>query len=160
MKKNKKNKKAFSLMELLIIIALITITTGIALAFVGSNKGRTELEAAANEVVSNLRETQNYALTGKSAIGDNCVKYEFHASSNSSDYSMIGYDEEDVVCGFNIDYHLSGKVEFDGDVSISFSTPHGDVNAGNITLKKEPDNYYHVCINSAGLITKSITPCP
>ena len=63
--KNKNFKKGFTLIELLIVIAIIGIMTA-ALFVSMSRSGTTNaLKVAGRQLAAAIRETQNYALTGK-----------------------------------------------------------------------------------------------
>jgi prepilin-type N-terminal cleavage/methylation domain-containing protein len=59
------NYKAFSLMELLIVIAIIGIMTAVGFVSLTSNKTKTNLETAQREVASTIKLVQSYALQGK-----------------------------------------------------------------------------------------------
>ncbi len=68
--KNKNFKKGFTLIELLIVIAIIGIMTS-ALFLSMSKSGTTNaLKVASRQLAGALRETQNYALTGKQKEAD------------------------------------------------------------------------------------------
>lgn len=148
-------KKGFSLLELLTVMAMISIMIFTVLYFIGESRDSTELEAAADETVAALRETQNYSLTGKVAIGEECTSYTFSALGGSSNYSIIGGGSN---CSFRIDYKVSANVLFQGGANVSFTTPHGDTSSTQIVLNKNGSLAY-VCVNPVGLIQKSSIPC-
>ena len=150
-------KKAFTLLEVMIVLGAIGIMTALMLVAISSSRHKTELEVAANQVSASLREAQNYALTGKMNQGDSCIDYVFTGTTNPSNYRIRGYP---VSCNFNMLQMLSGGVVFQGSPMIRFSAPHGDVTGDTaIILQKSGDTIY-VCINSVGLVTKSWTGCP
>ena len=151
-------RRGFSLLELVIIIAIMSIMTGATLAFIGNNKNNTELNAATSEVISVLRETQNYALTGRKAGTNKCVEYKIEATTGTSSYSMTGLDKDGGDCDFNINHRLSGGVLFQGNMDILFTAPHAKVGNHCIILRKN-GNAAYVSVNSAGLIKRKDV-CP
>ncbi len=64
-KRYRKNKKGFSLLEMVIIMAIVSIMTSVMLVVTLSEKDTKEIEAAGREITAAIREAQNYALTGK-----------------------------------------------------------------------------------------------
>jgi prepilin-type N-terminal cleavage/methylation domain-containing protein len=64
-----KTKKAFSLVELITVIAIIGIMTGIAIVSLTPAKTAAKLDAAGREVASAIKLAQSYALQGKVAGG-------------------------------------------------------------------------------------------
>lgn len=156
MKNSNKNKKGFSLLELMTVTGMLAILIAVALNFIGSNKSQVELESAANEIVAALREAQNYSLTGKK-VNDDCTIYTFETVNGTNRYSITGYYNDSSgslqPCGFNMTYSLTTNIMFNGQNNISFTAPHGDTGNIVIPLSKNGNNYY-VCVNSGGLITK------
>lgn len=152
-------RHGFSLMEVVMVIAIIAIMTAIGLIAVQSTRSKTALEAAANEVMASLRETQNYALTGK--LGnetEKCSGYRFQSVANTDRYSIAGQASAGSTCSFSVNQKLSGGVTFNGVYSETFSVPHGNVSNASLTigLSRGGNNYY-VCVNGAGRITKGPT---
>lgn len=61
-------KKGFTLIEVLAVIAIIGIASAIILASVGNGRTRKEVEGDARRLVGMLRELQNDALSGKQVV--------------------------------------------------------------------------------------------
>ncbi|MDD5651925.1 MAG: type II secretion system protein [Candidatus Moranbacteria bacterium] len=156
-----KTKKGFTLLEVMAVMGIVAVMTAVALSAIVNSRNRTELESAANEVMAAIRETQNYALTGKrDGSNDVCTGYKFTSDvAESNRYVISG---EPSTCNFFVGQKLSGGVTFSGgSLSIEFTTPHADmIPSGTtiiITLIKGGHNYC-VFINNAGLITKGQCP--
>lgn len=64
-------KKGFTLSELLIVIAIISIMTVVSLTYLGQNKKSRDLENSTRELTAAFREAQNDALTGKTLDANN-----------------------------------------------------------------------------------------
>lgn len=60
-----KNKKGFSLVELIAVMAMFAILTSIGLVSMSANRTIKELETEARKVAASIREAQNDALIGK-----------------------------------------------------------------------------------------------
>ena len=65
MQKNNKNKRGFSFLEMVVIVAIISIMTSVMMVVTFKERDRKEIEAVGREVTAAIREAQNYALTGK-----------------------------------------------------------------------------------------------
>jgi len=61
-------RKGFTLIEILVVVAIIGIAAGIALISVGSGRTQKEVEGDARRLVGVLRELQNNALSGKHVV--------------------------------------------------------------------------------------------
>lgn len=163
--KNKKKlfeeKKGFTLIELMVVVAIFAIMAGVAFSHIASTRGNVELETAANELVAAIRETQNYALTGK--LGDEsdvCSGYVFAPGVPASNSYTISASNPDD-CSFSISKEIGGSVVVASGGAITFNAPHADkIPPGmtDIVLEKNGSNY-HVCVNGAGRITKNSTIC-
>lgn len=164
MDKLNKNKNAclpvrqgFSLIELVIVMAIISIMTAVGLVSLQSNKVTIQLEAAGREVAAAIREAQNNALNGKNAssTGTICKEYYFNYTVNSTSYS--------VTCtggSYPVSYNLKTPITFSTGGSINFSIPSGNVSAAaNIKLTKGGSNCYYVRINQSGSISEQPGAC-
>jgi len=148
------NRKGFSLMELLIVIAIIGIMTAVLLVNLSGSRSQKQVEAAAREVAAAIREAQNNALTGKN-VTTGC-SYIFTYNSGSSSYGISS-------CS-NINYTLSNGVIFNNGNNFTFSVPFGTVSGGYATpiVIRKGTSQYTICVNSAGNVTEKSgnTLCP
>ncbi|MFC1645011.1 Tfp pilus assembly protein FimT/FimU [Patescibacteria group bacterium] len=151
-------KRGFTLLEVLVVTAIILIMTVSILATLNSNKLDRELESAGDQTYSAIREAQNYALTGKETA-PGCDVYSF---SFSDDRYIISNKESDgTECAFRTVGELKNSVQFAGSGSIDFSVPHGDVNVEtveSIGLSKSGKTY-NVCVYNVGAVTRTRTSC-
>jgi type II secretion system protein H len=152
MKKNK-TKKGFTLLEIMVVVSIIAIMTGIMIISLNQSKNRQALKTSAGEVVAAIRETQNYALTGKSA-GGSCNNYYFQFSGqNYTVYNGNG------SCGISDSYVLSESVNFNGSGTITFTAPHGNTSGTTIVLSRGGDNI-NICVSDTGMIQETFSSCP
>lgn len=147
-------RNAFSLMELMIVIAIIGIMTGIGLVSLNSSKTTRALENASREVAAAIREAQNNALTGRqpniatqtscghgfyfiSTAGcpsNNCTKYFIYdnnyvydaaADPPNSCVSPAETEYDSVESNKSAQYTLKDGVVFaEGNQDIYFAMPH------------------------------------
>ena len=68
--KNMMHRRGFTLIEIMVVMAIIGIVTAVTIVSFGSGKERKAVEGQARKVAAAIREMQNYALTGKQ-IGTN-----------------------------------------------------------------------------------------
>ncbi len=144
-------KKAFTFIELVIIMAMIGIMSAVLLVSYGEKRADKELEAAAREVAATIREAQNYALTGKDAAG---------GSTYTFSYGVVN-DEYGISNGNNINnnYELKDGVVFSGSGGFNFTAPHGTCSVilgtpEDIELNKGGKEI-HVCVYSSGKVIET-----
>lgn len=63
--KTKKNLSGFTLLELVVAMAILSIMTTATITSMNGNKTRQEVQSAARLIAATIREGQNYAVTGK-----------------------------------------------------------------------------------------------
>ena len=181
--------KGFSLMELMIVIAIIGVMTSVGLVSLNYSKTARALENASREVAAAVREAQNNALSGRQPDADqtSCGHgFYFDRSENDSRYFI--YDNyvstgetscADVtrkrytVADSNISstYTLKDGVVFRSEkIDLYFESPHAaaysggeDFNTGTKTIileKKEQESY--VCVYADGNVIEngSLSTCP
>lgn len=158
MKKNSKNKKGFSFIELMITIAIMTIMSAITLASMNAGQKLWAVKTAAREVAATVREVQNYALTGKDLKDKTsiCV-FTFEWVSGSSTYLMEGCKTQSYV--------LKNGVNFSGSGNFSFSVPFANLNPPSIAdIKLNKGGIggidYHVCVYASGAVKEAADACP
>lgn len=143
-----KRKKAFTLTEIVVVIAIVGIMTGVMLVSLSGTRTDKALETAGQEVAAAVREAQNYALTGRGA-GPGCNTYTFSYGGSSYDIS------NGSGCEVNISYELKNGVVFSGTSgSFYFLVPHGIIDIAStetITLGKNSKKV-NVCVYPSGRV--------
>lgn len=160
MKKFSKNKNGFTLMELMIAMAIVAIMTVIGIVSIQSGKVKSQLEASAREVSVAIREAQNNALSGKNAsIENNCNQYDFTYGGTTYSVGTVSGSG----CPLAI-YALKNGVTFASGGNFNFSIPLGTfsiISGGNSIQLKKGSDYYYVCINSSsGNVYEKQSGCP
>ncbi len=173
-----KNKKGFTLIELMIVIAIITIMTAIILTIDSKGNDKLKLETTAREVVSIIRTAQNNALSGKQFLDKRSCFFEFKLLANS--YTMEGefYDPAkeancvspsvEVINAGNLPKGVNISSVYDGNVvsSIGFKVPFGNIVADHgvydsgesikksirMTISNGGGLDYVICISPSGRI--------
>jgi prepilin-type N-terminal cleavage/methylation domain-containing protein len=176
---NKKNRvfgsqRGFSFLEMIIVIAIITIMTMVMFVVSFKDRATKEIETVAREVTAAIRETQNNALTGRQQGSDNLpCAFAFVLSGNSG-YKVRGsYRQLESPCVPDEEFDNYGEVLLSHNVAndkiqiaatsefIVFTVPYGkyiDQDTPNsdgteIVVSKDGDNrMYHICVHSTGLI--------
>lgn len=128
-KKAKKNKKGFTLAELLIVVAIIAVLVAISIPIFS-----TQLEKSRDAVtVSNLRaayaEASAEYLTSSSAGDGASIDKTIDCKGKADDLSGL-----ETELPFSVDDTLAGELgDGDGDIKVTFTF---DTN-GNVTVAKK-----------------------
>ncbi len=113
------NKKGFSLLEMIIIVAIIVIMTMVMFVISFKDRSTKELEAVGREVAAAIRETQNNALTGRQR-GEDQLPCSFAFVTDGSGYSIKGAQRPaDDVCPDDIDVGGYGETLLSENVSVN-----------------------------------------
>jgi prepilin-type N-terminal cleavage/methylation domain-containing protein len=164
-----KNKKGVSLVEILIVCAIIGILSAALLASINSgNKDRQALKIAAREVAAAVRETQNYALTGKMInAGDKPCRFRMEdVGGNSYRIQYLNINPGGNCAGGWQDIYtkiLSNGVSINiagGGGKIDYDVPHGIRSSGgnlnDISLSRNGTTV-HVCACQSGKVVEKFT---
>lgn len=157
-------KRGFSLVELLIVLAIMVIMTAVLFVNQNDKKVTSNVETATRQVAAQIRALQNEALNGKK-IGTTYVnKYKFSAVNSSSVYTVTYIDSAGGTIGTPQDIDLESKrVSFVWAVgNLYFSSPNGRVDAANsIIIKSTTANVcMQVVVSIKGSITEEKITCP
>lgn len=164
---SKKNLKGFTLIEIIVVMAIISIVSGMVIVSLTDSRVKRELETNAREFVGVVREAQNYALTGKIITGASipvtAVPCYFGVSWRSDlDNYKISYiykNSDTDTCDVNgssysvATYAMKNGAEISSDGSLFFRLPHANF-SGNTSVEFTKKGIIHkVCIFSDGRIS-------
>jgi len=117
-----KNKKAFILIEITIVICNMAIMVGLSWMTLSRQKNVTQVEDAANIIAAAINKTHTYALTGKT-LSNNEVPEHFTISIENNAISITG-DGEQVEAPYVFDTPI--RVD---NATFTFHVPDGELNS-------------------------------
>lgn len=136
-----KDKKGFTLAELLVVMAITVILIGIAFVSLRESGARSELKQSILEFSENLRKIQNYSMTGQVTDGavpngyglyiDSVNTYVFFQDLNANN----AWDTGETI----MSYELKNNTEF---VFSSFSPEVCDATNGCVIISRVPQSTF------------------
>lgn len=163
--KKKLFRRGFSLVEILVVIAIISIMTGVSILGLSKNRSASKVEIAANQMVAILRSLQNDSINGKVLNNQSICKIKFDAIDGARQYSVSYYDciapydnlvESEI---FYLTANGNNSNVTSSAASFSFVAPRGEVSSsGQIALTSEADTF-NVCISLSGNIYAQKSGC-
>lgn len=109
--------RAFSLLELLIVVAILAIIGGIGSGFYVNYGNNIEVKSVADTLASDLKQAQS-----KSMIGEGSLKWGVHFVNGTTDYYEIFSTPTDYSSGSKViiaTKYLTSKITFSDPVSSS-----------------------------------------
>lgn len=125
--KTKKRLSGFTLVELVVSMAILSIMAAITIVSLSGTKTKQEVEGAARELAAAIREAQNYALTGRSITGGLPCQFRITAVALSGSYTLQQTDS--TGCGTvagSVSYTLPNSVQFSSGTGVWFDVPRGE----------------------------------
>lgn len=155
---SKKTMKGFSLIEIIIVLAIIAIMTGVLFANNNNNKASQEVQLAAREVAAQLRLLQNDAINGKVIGGKNICKAEMYINALANTYQIRYYDQ----CSPDHQIPAAGPLKLNKSKlssaggSISFAVPRAGITTtlGNgfiLESEKDPNQKMIICVKDGNI---------
>lgn len=151
----KKNLVALTLIEMLVVVAIIGITSSIVLVDWSGNRTVRYLDNAAQEVEGVVRSAQNSALTGaQGVVGTQPCR--FRVSWGGSTYSILYYYKDGSgMCNQTSplgSYTLTSGVTFSSVGNFEFTVPHATVSANQTILLTKLGVRHVVCVYTSGRV--------
>ncbi len=157
-----KNKKGFSLAEVLMVTVFISIMSAVTITSLNASRTRKQVEVTVREVAAAIREAQNGALTGKKTDDTHLpCRYEFERV-NDSQYKITYYFHvgPSTNCASSLtpqtlaDYTTKNSVTVGSFNTITFGVPFANIsglssNPMSIVVSKGGVSYA-VCVSSSG----------
>lgn len=138
--------KGFTVIELILVIALVGILTGVASPFLSSFILRDNWHVATDRVLSQMHKAQSYAMEGKSISGNDtwgvCITGNIYRMFNGSCASPNVKD----------DYDIPNGVTIGGLTTITFGNLRGEPSApGTVTITTSLGSS-SITLNAVGMI--------
>ncbi|MBP9697673.1 MAG: prepilin-type N-terminal cleavage/methylation domain-containing protein, partial [Candidatus Moranbacteria bacterium] len=167
MQKTSKTLKAFTLIEILIVIAIIMIMSAVILTNYSSSRSAEQLESAAREVEAAVREAQSYALTGyQGVVGTDPCRFEVRWSGSA--YSVwYWYKNASDVCDQRLvlgSYAVRNGVTFNSGSNFYYTPPYATGSFSGTSLAivlRQSSTYHTVCVYARGIVNNRVgQTCP
>jgi prepilin-type N-terminal cleavage/methylation domain-containing protein len=166
-----RKRTGFTLIEILVVVAIISIMAGVILANANSGRNEEAVDAATRTLVNTIRELQQYALTGRQFTSntDPCL-YQIAWSNGANTYTTTyHYKDGSGSCTQSVaiaTFALPGGVLFSGTGNFGFTLPYGKPNFGTasvaLPVTKGGSVSGVVCAYKDGLIKNTVgsSSCP
>ena len=162
-------KQGYSLLEVLVAVTIIGILTGSSLVGYNRFQGRQGLKSAGEQLVSDLRLTQQKALSGEKASGwcqgdnESLIGWRLIFTS-AAIYDIRGVCSSGAVTVYKSITLLNSVTKSSGDSSVDFAAINGATSNASFVLNRQIGTFSSqttVTTTSAGLIELSpITDIP
>jgi prepilin-type N-terminal cleavage/methylation domain-containing protein len=127
-------KRGFSLLEMVVVVAIIVIMTMVMFVISFKDRSSKELEAVGREVSAAVREAQNNALTGRQRDNDLLPCSFAFILNGSSGYSIRGTQRTvDTFCPTDTDVSAYGVPFLSVDVSSNDMSITGHDSRGRVS---------------------------
>jgi len=161
-KKSKFFSKGFTLVEILIAIAIMLVMFMVGYASLSSPKSENKLKAAQREVASAISVAHSNALQGKT-VNKILPQYWGFKFVNNKKYQIFNWDGSSPSDSMVEEYTLSNGVTLSdpadfNDSRITFSTPNGIAGGATLPLTLTlslSGSIKTITINSAGVVSEN-----
>lgn len=154
-------RKAFTLIEILTVTAIIIIFTSLTVVSFGPGRQTLALIRSAHKVAQDIRKVSEMALSAKEIQGTVPPKYGLYFEENSTSYIIFADDGDNVYeSGEEIEeVPLESKVKIRNSLTITFEPPDptisisgGDEGTITLFLETDPSKQIEIKVNVFGLI--------
>lgn len=144
------NKKAFTLIELLIVISVITIVSAIAVSSLNNYLPNTRLRGDKNMLVGDLRKAQQQAVTEQKR---HIIKFDNSVPSEPKyQYILLENENEEVLSSREFSRGILVDISGVPDREFSFGASGAPINGGSTVLTNERGQTKTVEVTPAGQI--------
>lgn len=172
-KQTKKILKAFTLIEIVVVIAIMGIMSSLFFVNLSNNQATRAVETNSQEFMGVVREAQNHALSGKQLVtGTDPCRYEINwggtnGTTNKTFNLKYWYKNASGTCNQSsvfATYSLKPGVTFASGATFYFTLPHAalDFASGSrVAVFTKAGVTHSACIYSNGRITDQVgASCP
>ncbi len=154
-------RKAFTLIEILTVTAIIIIFTSLTVVSFGPGRQTLALIRSTHKVAQDIRKVSEMALSAKEIQGTVPPKYGLYFEENSTSYIIFADDGDNVYeSGEEIEeVPLESKVKIRNSLTITFEPPDptisisgGDEGTITLFLETDPSKQIEIKVNVFGLI--------
>lgn len=148
-------QKGFTLVELVVVVAIIAILSAISLSLYSGLALNRSLQVGSDEVVTVLAQAKSYSLSqvNSSACSGSLVSYSVDISSGSKCYSLY---EDCSTSNVLRTECLSGTLSFGGNARVTFPIQNGVVTCTaspcSITINGSLGAHKNITVDSKGII--------
>jgi prepilin-type N-terminal cleavage/methylation domain-containing protein len=152
-----KQQNGFTLIELMIVAAIVGILSVMMLVSLRDSREKKAVEVAGRQVAAVMRATQNYAVSGRIEDADRIpctfqfivdssqtyrVIYTYHAPQSTS---CSGSDEIAT-------YYVEDGVSVSPNQTITFAMPHGSTSSAHVVRVQKGSAVQNICIDASGRV--------
>jgi len=141
MEQNSIKNSGFTLSELLVVIAAITIMCGVVLVYLSAYAPWAKLKGEGNQIATELRKTQNSSLTDQEIY-----KIKFYKSGN---YYTISDQYDNVIENINL---VPGITLVSNDIEIRFNAAGEPSIATTIIIQNQKNEQLNIQITLTGFV--------
>lgn len=152
------NKKSFTLIELIIVVGIITIFTGISLASYNTFNDQAKLKTETQKFADILELAKKKAASSDSPVACQLTSYKVIAGASSS----YTFQRCCVTSGCSTlsTYNISPLI-FATNKTVDFTPLTGDANLQSFQIQNASGSQsMYVCVNTKGVIEVKTTACP
>lgn len=130
-----KKSRAFTLIEVFIIVLIVSIVTvSMALGF-GENRDRAEFKSYETELISLMQEARNLGFSNLSVDGVNIDYYVL--SFETSAVTLTGFDESAATSTVVNSIELSADYRINSTFDITYTPPDADISISDGSSSKD-----------------------